>query len=131
MDLQRFTTQALTQVLLEEGLVKGSIDEVIRRGEHVRYYPHGVSHLLGLDTHDSGALQIKGESRAMEAGWCLTIEPGLYFPENDSNVPTELRGIGIRIEDDVLVTNDGCEVLTKAVPKETGEIEALVGANFR
>lgn len=127
MDLQRFTVAQLSQVLLEEGLVKGSLDEVVRSQSYARYYPHGVSHLLGLDTHDSGALQIKGESRAIEPGWCLTVEPGLYFPENDSNVPTELRGIGIRIEDDILVTADGCEVLTKAVPKETEEIEALVG----
>lgn len=126
LDLQRFTTQALTEILLEEGLVKGSVDEVIRTGAHIKYYPHGVSHLLGLDTHDSGVLQIKGESRAMEAGWCLTIEPGLYFPEHDSSVPPELRGIGIRIEDDILVTVEGCEVLTKAVPKETEEIEAII-----
>ncbi len=131
MDLQRFTTQALTEILLEEGLVRGTVDEVIRSGAQIKYYPHGVSHLLGLDTHDSGALQIKGESRAMESGWCLTIEPGLYFPENDPNVPAELRGIGIRIEDDVLVTADGCEVMTKGVPKEIDEVEALIGANFR
>lgn len=131
MELQRFTIKNLTQILIEEGLLKGNVDENVRSLSYQKYYPHGVSHLLGLDTHDSGALQIKGESRPMEAGWCITIEPGLYFPESDPNVPADLKGLGIRIEDDILVTADGCEVLTKGVPKEVSEMESLIGANFR
>jgi Xaa-Pro aminopeptidase len=131
MELQRHTIQSLTQVLIEEGLLKGGVDENIRSQAYAKYYPHGVSHMLGLDVHDAGVLQVKGESRPMEAGWCITIEPGLYFPEHDNNVPPDLKGIGIRIEDDVLVTQDGCEVMTKGVPKEVSEMESLIGANFR
>ncbi|MGE4132701.1 MAG: aminopeptidase P N-terminal domain-containing protein [Bdellovibrionales bacterium] len=127
MELQRFTVRSMTEILIEEGLLKGSVDDNIREQKYVAYYPHGVSHLLGLDTHDAGALQVKGESRAIEPGWCITIEPGLYFPAGDPNVPNELKGIGIRIEDDILVTQDGCENLTKGVPKEVDEIEALMG----
>lgn len=127
MNLQKHTVERLTQVLIEERLLTGSVEDNVRNLTYQKYYPHGVSHLLGLDTHDLGTLQVKGQSRPMEPGWCLTIEPGLYFPAHDSNVPNELKGIGIRIEDDVLVTPDGVEVMTKGVPKEVEEIEALVG----
>ena len=131
MELQRFTIQSLTQVLIEENLLKGNVDDNVRSQAYMKYYPHGVSHLLGLDTHDLGVLQVRGESRPLEPGWVLTIEPGLYFPAGEMSLPAELRGLGIRIEDDVLVTSDEPEILTKGVPKEIDEIEALVGANFR
>lgn len=129
--LQKFTIEGLTGVLVEEGILKGSVEENIKNCAYQKYYMHGVSHLLGLDTHDLGVLQVRGESRPMEPGWCLTIEPGLYFPVNDTSIPAEYRGLGIRIEDDVLVTPDGCEVLSKGVPKDVEEIESLVGANYR
>ncbi len=116
-DLQKATISWLTDVMLEEGLVKGRKEEVIETGAYKRYYPHGVSHMLGLDTHDAGALLVRGESRPMEAGWVFTIEPGLYVPMSDTNAPAELRGVGIRIEDDVLVTETGAEVLTELAPK--------------
>lgn len=131
LDLQRHTIQGMTQILVDENVLKGTVDENIRNLTYTRYYPHGVSHLLGLDTHDVGALMVQGHSRPLEAGWSITIEPGLYFPANDTNVPEELRGIGIRIEDDILITADGCEVMSKGVPKEVAEVEALVGGNFR
>jgi Xaa-Pro aminopeptidase len=127
LSLQKFTIEALTAILIEEKLLKGSVEENIRTTAYLKYYPHGVSHLLGLDTHDAGVLMVQGQSRPMEAGWCITIEPGLYFPANDPNVPEELRGVGIRIEDDILITPDGCDVMTKAVPKDVAEIESLVG----
>ena len=130
-DLQKFTVENLTRVLVEEGILKGSVEENVRQQKYMKYYMHGTSHLLGLDTHDSGATHARGESRPIEAGWCLTIEPGLYFPAGDDSIAAEYRGIGIRIEDDVLVTPDGAEVLTRAVPKEIDEMEALIGANYR
>ena len=99
-----------------------------RSGAYTKYYPHGVSHLLGLDVHDAGALVSRGEPRHMEPGWALTIEPGLYFPEGDTTLAEEFRGIGIRIEDDVLVTPDGAEVMTRGVPKEIADMEALIGS---
>lgn len=126
-NLQKRTVEGLTQILVEEGALKGSVDENIKSLSYQRYYPHGVSHLLGLDTHDCGVLQVRGESRAMEPGWVLTIEPGLYFPANDMSLPEELRGMGIRIEDDVLVTDSGQEVLTKGAPKDPDELESLIG----
>lgn len=131
IELQRFTVRKMTELLIEEKVLQGSVDENIKSLAYAPYYPHGVSHLLGLDTHDSGVLQMKGESRAMEPGWCFTIEPGIYFPANDPKVPAELKGIGIRIEDDILVTPDGAENLTKGVPKEIDEMEALIGANYK
>jgi Xaa-Pro aminopeptidase len=130
-ELQKRTVLGSVEILLEEKLLKGSVEDNIRSLAYQRYYPHGVSHLLGLDTHDLGVLMVQGQSRPLEPGWCLTIEPGLYFPAGDPNVPDDLKGIGIRIEDDVLVTPEGCEVLSKGVPKEVAEVEALVGANFR
>ncbi|NJM09794.1 MAG: Xaa-Pro dipeptidase, partial [Bdellovibrionaceae bacterium] len=130
-ELQKFTIEGLTNILLEENILKGTMEENIRAGNHAKYYPHGVSHLLGLDTHDLGVLQTRGQSRAMEAGWVLTIEPGLYFPAHDTTIPEDYRGLGIRIEDDLLVTPDGADIMTRGVPKEVEEIESLVGANFR
>jgi Xaa-Pro aminopeptidase len=126
-ELQRFTIERLTQILVEEGLLKGSVDENIRAGNYVRYYPHGVSHLLGLDVHDAGRMLIDGQSRPLEEGFVITVEPGLYFPADDANVPAELKGVGIRIEDDVLVTATGNEVFTRDVPKEAEAMEALIG----
>ncbi len=126
-DLQKFTVERATQILISEKVLTGSVEENVRTGAYAKYYPHGVSHLLGLDVHDSGVLRMRGESRHLEPGWALTIEPGLYFPAGDPAVPEELRGIGIRIEDDILVTQDGCEVMTKGVPKDVADIEALVG----
>lgn len=130
-DLQKHTVEGMTAIMVEEGLLKGTVEENVKSGAYSRYYPHGTSHLLGLDTHDLGLLMIQGRPRQLEPGWALTIEPGLYFPSTDANVPNELKGMGIRIEDDILVTADGCEVMTRGVPKDTEEIEALVGARYR
>jgi Xaa-Pro aminopeptidase len=127
-DLQKYTVTQTCQILAEEKLMPGSAEEIERTLAYRKYYPHGVSHLLGLDTHDLGSLLAKGESRRIEAGWCLTIEPGLYFPANDNTLPEDVRGLGIRIEDDILVTPDGCEVMSRGVPKDIDEMEALIGA---
>jgi Xaa-Pro aminopeptidase len=89
---------------------------------------HGVSHWLGMDVHDAGLTEVNGESRPIEAGYCLTIEPGLYIPLDDKDAPKDLRGLGIRIEDDMLVTNDGGENLTAKCPKEIDELESIIGA---
>lgn len=125
--LQDETVKGITEIMLEEKLIAGTLEECIRNRTYAKYYPHGVSHLLGLDTHDAGALIVGGKSREMEPGWCFTVEPGIYIPANDTTAPQELRGIGIRIEDDVMVTNEGVEVLTHEVPKTISDIEALVG----
>lgn len=130
-DLQKFTVSGIVDILLEEKLLTGNKEQLIQSNAQMKYYPHGVSHLLGLDTHDTGILMVRGQPRLLEPGWVLTIEPGIYIPAGDTSVPTEYRGIGIRIEDDVLVTEDGCEVLTSEAPKEIADLESIVGLNYR
>jgi Xaa-Pro aminopeptidase len=117
-------TRILTEGMVALGLLTGDVDELIEAGSHKRFYMHGTSHWLGLDVHDVGAYGRNGESRKLEAGFVLTIEPGLYIP-NEDDIPAHLRGIGVRIEDDVLVTADGYDVLTSAIPKQVDELEAI------
>lgn len=124
--LQEFTIDRLTQVMLDLSLVMGRKEDVIKTMEYKKYYPHGVSHWLGMDVHDAGLYAFKGESRQLEPGMVFTVEPGLYIPYNDKTAPKELRGIGIRIEDNILITKDGCEILTASVPKEIKDIENLM-----
>ncbi|NCN43925.1 MAG: Xaa-Pro aminopeptidase, partial [Piscirickettsiaceae bacterium CG_4_10_14_3_um_filter_44_349] len=93
------------------------------------FYMHGVSHWLGMDVHDVGAYKKAGQSRPLQAGMVLTVEPGLYLPKSASEVAEVYRGIGIRIEEDVLVTDSGCEVLTAGLPRTVAEIERWMMAN--
>jgi Xaa-Pro aminopeptidase len=85
---------------------------------------HRTGHWLGLDVHDVGDYKVGEEWRLLEAGMVLTVEPGIYVPRGAKGAPTALQGIGVRIEDDVLLTDGGCEVLTAAIPKEIAEVEA-------
>jgi Xaa-Pro aminopeptidase len=120
---------AATRVLIEGmcrvGLLKGTVDEALHTGSYRRFYMHRTSHWLGMDVHDVGRYRIGAESRKLEPGMVLTAEPGIYIRADDQEAPAEFRGIGIRIEDDVLVTADGFEVMTAAVPKSIAEVEAL------
>ena len=115
----------LTEGLIALGLLQGSVDERIADKAFRKYYMHRTSHWLGMDVHDVGDYYVDGKPRPLAPGMVLTIEPGLYVAEDDETAPAELRGIGIRIEDDVLVTAEGHENLTAAVPKEVDEIEAV------
>lgn len=125
--LQDRTIEFLTDAMIELGLIKVARTEAIERLLFKKYYPHGVSHYIGLDVHDTGLYQVGGDARKIEPGTAFTIEPGLYIPADDKDAPEELRGIGIRIEDDVVITATGCENLTSEAPKEVSELEALVG----
>ena len=89
---------------------------------------HRVGHWLGLDVHDVGDYRVGSEWRLLEPGMVMTVEPGLYIPAGNTRVPKQWRGIGIRIEDDVVVTDSGCEVISSGVPKTVAEIEALMAA---
>ncbi|MFN8846981.1 MAG: aminopeptidase P family protein [Bdellovibrionales bacterium] len=109
--------ELLTEAMLDLGLLSGRKSDIIAGQIYKKYYPHGVGHYLGLDVHDSGKYFIKDQPRPIEAGMCFTIEPGLYIPAHDSNAPAEFRGIGVRIEDNILVTPNGCEVMTKSASK--------------
>ena len=102
-------------------------DRVIEDGSFKRYYPHQTSHWLGLDVHDVGRYYVDGSPRALEPGMVFTVEPGLYVPATDDSAPEALRGVGIRIEDDVVVTEASYDNLSEGIPKELGEIEALKG----
>ena len=118
----------ITAGLCALGLIKGDPAEAIEQGSYRRFFPAKTSHWLGLDVHDVGDYRVDGESRLLEPGMVLTVEPGIYIAPDDLTVPEAWRGIGIRIEDDVAVLRDGNEVLTAGVPKDPREIEALLGA---
>ena len=124
-DLHRFTCERLTEGMLELGLLKGSRDVHLKSLEYRRFFPHLTGHWLGMDVHDIGLYQVNGEPRKIEPGMMLTIEPGLYVQPTDKDAPAEYRDIGIRIEDDIVITETGCEVMTSGVPKVRAEIEAL------
>ncbi len=114
--------RVLAQGMIDLDLVSGSVDAVIESGSYKRFYMHRTGHWLGLDVHDAGEYKLDGQWRALAAGNTLTVEPGCYI-RPDERVPQALWNIGIRIEDDVLVTLAGCDVLTAAAPKTVAEIE--------
>lgn len=117
--------RVLAQGFIDLGLCHGSVDEVIQSEDYKRFYMHRTGHWLGLDVHDAGEYKHNGEWRALQPGMTLTVEPGCYIRPGD-NVPPHFWNIGIRIEDDVAVTEAGCEVLTSDAPKTVEEIEELM-----
>jgi Xaa-Pro aminopeptidase len=123
--------RVLTEGLIRLGVLKGEPDKLIEDGEYQKYYMHRTSHWLGMDVHDAGPYKEGDEWRRLAPGMVLTIEPGLYFGEDDSSVPSRYRGIGIRIEDDVLVLQSGNRVLSEAAPKTIAAIEALMEVSSR
>jgi len=106
-------------------LLNGTTDELIGSAAYRRFYMHRTSHWLGMDVHDVGLYRMAGETRKLEPAMVLTVEPGIYISAEDAEVPAEMRGIGIRIEDDVLVTADGYEVMSAEIPKRVEDVEAL------
>ncbi len=117
--------ETLVDGFLSLGLLQGKPAEVIQTNAFKRFYPHNTSHWLGSDVHDAGLYQKNGEPRRLEPGMVFTIEPGFYVQPLDRDAPAEYRDIGIRIEDDILITKTGCENMTAGVPKTREEIEAL------
>ncbi len=118
--------ETLTEGLLSLGLLKGKLAKNLADGSYKRFYRHKTGHWLGLDVHDVGDYRIDGQSRLLERGMVFTIEPGLYVSQDDKTVDAKWRGIGIRTEDDVLITKDGHDVLTDALARSADEIEALM-----
>ncbi len=119
--------RVLVEGFVRLGLLAGKPEELIAADAYRRFYMHRTSHWLGLDVHDCGAYVVDGGSRTLEPGMVLTVEPGCYVAEDDESVPARWRGIGIRIEDDLVVTAAGHEVLTAAIPKSVEELEAACG----
>jgi Xaa-Pro aminopeptidase len=120
--------RTLTEGLLQLGLLKGTLEKNVADGKYKRFYRHKTGHWLGLDVHDVGDYRIDGDSRLLEPGMVFTIEPGLYVAPDDTTVAAKWRGIGIRTEDDVLVTKDGHKVLTGKLARSADEIEALMAS---
>jgi Xaa-Pro aminopeptidase len=117
--------RVLAQGMIDLGLLKPGLQEVLEKETYKRFYMHRTGHWLGLDVHDAGEYKRAGQWRTLEPGMALTVEPGLYIRAAD-DVPERLRNIGIRIEDDVVVTEGACEVITAEAPKGVAEIEALM-----
>ena len=120
------TIAVITQGLVDLGILKGDVDQLIEAGAYRDFYMHSVSHWLGMDVHDVGDYKINNQWRVYEAGMLLTIEPGIYISADNQNVDKKWRGIAVRIEDDILVTKAGREVLTDGVPKQRDQIESLM-----
>jgi Xaa-Pro aminopeptidase len=118
--------RVITRGLVGLGLLRGAVADLIKKEKHKRFFMHGTSHWLGMDVHDVGSYKLGKRWRRLEPGMVLTVEPGIYIPPNARGVPKRYHGIGVRIEDDVLVTRTGREVLTAAVPKEVADIEATM-----
>ena len=123
------SVNVLTKGLVSLGLLKGRVATLIKNEKYKQFYMHRIGHWLGMDVHDVGDYKINQEWRLLEKGMVLTIEPGLYIPADCKTVDEQWRGIGIRIEDDVLVTADGHEVLTRDVPKSIQDIENVMQAS--
>lgn len=121
------SVEILTQGLVDLGLLKGDLEGLIESGAYKAFYMHRIGHWLGMDVHDVGDYKIGGDWRSLEAGMVMTVEPGIYISPQNEHVDEKWRGIGIRIEDDVLVTRDGYEILSAGVPKSVAEIEQLMG----
>lgn len=120
--------RVLAKGLLKLGLLRGSLVAALKAESYKKFYMHRTGHWLGMDVHDVGDYKIDGHWRELEPGMVLTVEPGLYIPPGMRGVAKKWQGIGIRIEDDVLVTKDGYEVLSRDVPKGVAEIEALMAS---
>ena len=121
-------TRALTAGMVELGLLKGDPEALIKAEKHRQFYMHGTGHWLGMDVHDVGRYRVNGKPRPFEPGMVMTVEPGLYIAPGTPGVNKRFWGIGIRVEDDVLITPDGHEVLTGDVPKSVRDIERLMSA---
>lgn len=124
--LQETIVNILVRGLVELGILKGELKTLITEQAYRKFYMHGSGHWLGLDVHDAGEYKLEGQYRTLKPGMVLTVEPGLYIADGEPSVDKRWWGIGIRIEDDVLVTETGHEVLTKSVPKTVEEIEQLM-----
>jgi Xaa-Pro aminopeptidase len=125
-ELKSHSIEMLTEGMVRLGLLKGEPKELIKEKKYEKFYMHGLGHMLGIDVHDVGVYYYDKESRALEPGVVMTVEPGLYISPDTKDIPEQYLGIGVRIEDDVLCTANGPRILTNKVPKQADEIEALM-----
>src|SRR5207237_7962271 len=118
--------EILTDGMVRLVILKGDVKTLIEEEQYKKFYMHRLGHYLGLDVHDVGLYQTDGQPRPVEAGMVMTVEPGLYISEDAEDIPDKYHGIGVRIEDDVLITREGHRVLTDKAPKRVEEIESLM-----
>ena len=126
-DAEDAALRVLVRGMIDLQLLNGAVDDIIEKREYRRYFPHRMSHWLGLEVHDTGSYAVGGTPVELEEGMVLTVEPGLYIAAGDISAPAALRGLGVRLEDDVLVTGDGADVLTGSLPLSAEEVEAQLG----
>ena len=125
-ELQKKAVELLSQGMINLDILKGSLKKAIKNELYKKYYPHGIGHWMGIDVHDVAPYKYKnGREIPLKEGMILTIEPGIYIDEDDEDVPKKYRGIGIRIEDDILVTKNGCKNLSEDIAKEIQAVESL------
>ena len=125
-DLQKKSEELLCDGMIALGILEGKKSKLLEEAKHKKYYPHGIGHWMGIDVHDQALYKdLNGEEIPLQAGMVLTIEPGIYCDASDLSIPKKFRGIGIRIEDNILVTNDGCENLSIGIVKNIEDIENL------
>jgi Xaa-Pro aminopeptidase len=125
-ELHQRSVEILTEGMVRLGLLKGETEKLIEEEKYKQFYMHRLGHFLGMDVHDVGRYHISDESRRVEPGMVMTVEPGLYISPDTKDIPEKYLGIGVRIEDDVLITQDGHHVLSSKAPKQVEEIEALM-----
>ncbi|QSZ41172.1 M24 family metallopeptidase [Sulfurimonas aquatica] len=124
--LHKKSVELLSQGMISLGILKGPLKKVIKKELYKKYYPHGIGHWMGIDVHDeSPYMDENSKEIRLQEGMVMTIEPGIYIDINDNKVPKKYRGIGIRIEDDILITKDGCENLSLEIAKSIKEIENI------
>jgi len=125
-ELQKRAELLLCKGMVALGILHGSVKKLLKKSSHKKYFPHGIGHWMGIDVHDQAPYKTKKQKEIpLQKGMVLTIEPGIYIDENDKKVPKKYRGIGIRIEDNILVTQRGYENLSVAIKKEIKDIESL------
>ncbi|MDT7808903.1 MAG: Xaa-Pro aminopeptidase [Acidobacteriota bacterium] len=122
------SVEILTEGMVRLELLKGEVNKLIEEEQYKKFYMHRLSHYLGMDVHDVGAYHREGQPRPVEPGMVLTVEPGLYISEDAEDIPDKYRGLGVRIEDDILVTPEGFRVFTDKAPKQVEEIESLMAS---
>lgn len=125
--LQKIAAKSLTEALIKLGVLKGDVKKLIKKEKYKTYYPHGIGHWMGIDVHDQCPYKDENSKEILlDKGMVLTIEPGIYFEKDDKKVPLKYRGIGIRIEDDILITDDGYENLSSDIVKTVEDIESII-----
>jgi Xaa-Pro aminopeptidase len=126
--VHKASLRVIVEGLVELGILEGDVDTLIDDDAYRPFFMHGTSHWLGMDVHDVGRYRDGEDSVPLRPGMCFTVEPGIYIAPDNEDVPEQYRGIGIRIEDDILITSDGHTNLSGHIPSDPDEIEAIVGS---